>query len=122
VKLAGPNGAIDTDGFVNREYVYGAPSCAIPIAYGSIAAAGTINSGTGNFTVSHTVTGQYNITVDGETYSNAEFTVTITPITNLPRFTGVADGGTGFRVNIWTSSEIFTDNAFQFTIWKTNPN
>lgn len=115
-------GAINAAGLVKREYTASTPSAAIPVAYGSISAAGTILSGTGNFTVAHTVTGEYDITITGETYSNAEFTVTIMPVTNSPRISGVADPGTAVRVNMWNLAGTFVDNAFQFTIWKTNPN
>jgi len=121
VELSGPNGAISTDGFLHREYAVSTRSAAIPIAYGSISAAGAINGGTGNFTVTHVAgSGQYDIVVDGETYSN-NATVTITPVTNSPRITGVADAGTGFRVNMWNQTFALVDNAFQFTIWASNP-
>ncbi|MBI5865397.1 MAG: hypothetical protein HZB38_12995 [Planctomycetes bacterium] len=121
VDLSGPNGAINTKGFVYREYTTAAPSAAIPIAYGSISATGAINGGTGNFTVTHTVPGEYDITIAGETYSNNTFTVTITPVTNSPRLTGVADSGASFRVNMWNLSGTLVDNAFQFTVWTANP-
>jgi hypothetical protein len=121
VDLAGPNGAINTAGFLHREYTVSTPSAAIPIAYGSISATGTINGGTGNFTVSQAATGQYDITVNGETYSNNTFTVSITPVTNSPRITGVADAGAGFRVNMWNLAGTLVDNAFHFTIWTADP-
>lgn len=122
VELAGPNGAVNTPGFVYREYVAGTPSAAIPIAYGSVDSAGGILGGTGNFTVAHPAAGQYDVTVSGETYSNAGFTVTITPVSNSPRIANVADAGAGFRVNMWNLSGTLVDNGFQFTIWKRNPN
>lgn len=122
VELAGPNGAVNTRGFVYREYLTSDPKAAIPIAYGSVDAAGAILSGTMNFTVAHPVAGQYDVTVFGETYSNAGFTVTITPVSNSPRIANVADAGAGFRVNMWNLSGTLVDNAFQFTIWKSDPN
>ncbi|MFN0280227.1 MAG: beta strand repeat-containing protein [Pyrinomonadaceae bacterium] len=116
-------GAINTPGFVYREYTASTLSAAIPIAYGSISGTGTILGGTGNFTVAaHAVTGEYDITINGETYSNAGFAVTITAASNSPRITAVADVGTAFRVNMWNLAGTLVDNAFQFTIWKTNPN
>ncbi len=121
IEIAGANGALKTNGFVHREYTVSTPSVAIPIAYGSISTTGTINGGTGNFTVSHPAAGQYDITVNGETYSNNTFTVTITPVTNSPRITGVADAGAGFRVNMWNLTGTLVDNAFHFTIWTANP-
>jgi hypothetical protein len=121
VEISGPNGAINTPGFVYHEYTASTPSAAIPIAYGSVSAAGVINGGTGNFTVAHTVTGEYDVTISGETYSNNSFVVTITPATNSPRITGVADVGVPFRVNMWNLAGDLVDNAFQFTVWKANP-
>lgn len=122
VELSGPHGAVNTPGFIYREYTPSTRGAAIPIAYGSVDSAGAILSGTGNFTVAHPATGQYGVTVSGESYSNAGFTVTITPVSNSPRVSNVADAGGGFRVNLWNLSGTAVDNAFQFTIWKSNPN
>jgi hypothetical protein len=123
VELSGPNGAVNTPGFIYREYTPTTRSAAIPIAYGSVNSAGVILSGTGNFVVTHPATGEYEVTVSGETYSNADYTVTITPVSNSPRVSNVADGGSGFQVNMWSlSSATLVDNAFQFTIWKSDPN
>ncbi len=122
VELSGPNGAINTPGFVYREYTATTRSAAIPIAYGSIDAAGVILGGTGNFTLSaHTITGAYDITIVGETYSNAAFSVTVTPVTNSPMLATVADTGASFRANIWSLAGALTNNAFQFTVWRADP-
>jgi hypothetical protein len=123
VELSGPNGAINTKGFVYREYSASSPKAAIPVAYGSISAAGAINGGTGNFTVSHTVTGEYDITISGETYSNNSFAVSITALQNSTPFCGTAaDVGVPLRVNIWNlATGVKADLAFQFVVYATNP-
>lgn len=121
VEICGPSGALVTDGFVKREYTAGAPSCAIPIAYGSVAADGSVSSGTGNFAAARQGAGVYDVTVNGHTYSNTAYVVTITPVSNGPRMTAVADPGAAFRVNVWNQAGTLTDTPFHFTIWTGNP-
>lgn len=121
VNLATPTEAIRTNGFVWREYNTTAPSVAVPIAYGCVSSTGTITGGTGNFTVTKFGTGQYDILIDGETYSNSTFTVAVTAVSNSPRMTAVADPGAAFRVNIWNSTFTLTDTPFQFSVYTSNP-
>jgi hypothetical protein len=47
--------------------------------YGSISATGAINGGTGKLTVTRAVTGEYDITISGETCGNSSFAVSVTP-------------------------------------------
>jgi hypothetical protein len=110
-----------TDGFVWKEYSGGNTSAALPIAYGVVNSVGTVISGTGNFTVSHSATGQFLVTVSGETYSNNTFVVTATAVTNSDRHTTVGDGGTGFLINVFNQAGTAVDNQFQFIVYKGSP-
>lgn len=121
VDLATPTEAVRTNGFVWREYNTTAPSAAIPVAYGTVSTAGIVQGGTGNFTVTKVGTGQYSILIDGETYGNNTFSVSVCPVSLNPRFGTVADNGAPFLVNIWSTSGVLTDTGFQFTVFATNP-
>ena len=121
VELSGPNGAINTKGFVHREYATNTPSVAIPIAYGSIRADGFISGGTGNFTVVHGAVGKYDIQVSGENYNESTFVVTATPASSTLFFVTVSDSGATFRVNTFNSGGAVQDVRFHFTIWVANP-
>ena len=50
----------------------------IPIAYGMVQMTGAIASGTGNFTVTKNVTGEYRIAINGESFNLSDYTVLIT--------------------------------------------
>lgn len=122
VMLATPSTSIETDGFLWRDFVVGSPSVAIPLAYGTVNAAGTIAGGTGNFTVNKTATGTYTVTVNGESYTNSSHTVTVTPVTSTPRSFGVVNPGNGgFLLRIWDANSALVDSQFQFTVWTAHP-
>jgi len=121
VELATSAGAIRTNGFLWREYETDNFSVAVPIAYGTIGSTGTIMGGTGNFSVFHPGTGLFDVTVNGEFYSNNSYVVTITPVSNSDRHACVADGGAAFRVNMFNQAGTLVDNTFQFTVWARFP-
>ena len=50
----------------------------IPIAYGMVQMTGAIASGTGNFTVTRNVTGEYRIAINGVSFNLSDYTVLIT--------------------------------------------
>jgi hypothetical protein len=123
VELAGPNGGMYTNGFLHRQYDFDSRAAAIPIAYGSVGATGTVNGGSGNFTIGHTVTGEYEITVAGENYSSNTYVVNVNPIVNTaPYCATVADGGVSARISMWNlTSNLKADLGFHFTIWTADP-
>ena len=46
----------------------------------------------GNFTIANSVTGQYEITITGESYSNASYTTVVSPVSSsFNCFTGFTD-------------------------------
>ncbi|MCC7503868.1 MAG: hypothetical protein IT259_01150 [Saprospiraceae bacterium] len=60
------NGNVRVTGEVNRSST-GAANL-VPVCYGNVTLTGTINSGTGNFSVERTSIGVYEITITGESY------------------------------------------------------
>lgn len=122
VTLGTSAGAVHNTGFYYRTYALNSPSVAVPMAYGTVNAAGTIAGGTGNFSVVKDSTGFYTVTVDGETYSNSSHVVTVTPVVSSPRTFGVVNPGNGgFVLRFWDSAGALTDTQFQFTVWTRNP-
>ena len=91
----------------------------VPVCYGSVAAAGTINSGSTNFSVTNPVAGQYDITITGENYLSSNFATTVTVIsgTTLRHATTGASGG-NLQVRIFDSAGTQVNSSFHFIIFK----
>jgi len=105
------------DGEVNRQST-GAANL-VPVCYGSISATGTINSGSGNFTVSRTSAGNYSITITGETYHYLRYTTTVTPAgVSTPMVTGTNSVSGNLRVFTYNLSGAATDSGFSFVVHK----
>jgi hypothetical protein len=107
-------GDIDLDGKLTRSSVTGANSL-LPVCFGLIDDAGTILSGSGNFTVSHTADGVYRITCNQMT------SLCIGLAT--PLYTGFYTSALQFTVNsidvrIHRPGPILTDGAFSFLIYR----
>jgi len=90
----------------------------VPICYGSVDANGTILSGSGNFTVTSTPPGYYEITITGETYSNSGYTTSATPVSGNPRFISTANNGGKIVVRTWTSAAALVDTLFHFAVYR----
>jgi hypothetical protein len=91
----------------------------IPICYGSVSSTGVFNSGTSNFTVSNPSAGQYNISINGESYSSTTYVANVTVVnSSSPRMaTTVAVGG-DLIVKIWDDTGALVNSAFHFVIYK----
>ncbi len=91
----------------------------IPIAYGVVSYTGSILSGSGNFSVSHPATGDFRITINGETFNSNDYTANATARnTTTARIVTIGDNGGDLRVRIWTSGGNATDNTFHFIVYK----
>jgi len=91
----------------------------IPIAYGVVSYNGTILSGSGNFTVSHPGTGDFRITIAGETFTSDDYTANATARdTTAARIVTIGDNAGDLRVRVWTSGGSATDNTFHFIVFK----
>jgi len=92
----------------------------VPICYGSISP-GTppvINSGTGNFTITNPVAGQFTITITGENYSNDGYTITATPVSSSFRCVSAAASGNNLIVRIFNSAFAQVDTQIHFVVYK----
>ncbi|MBV6458346.1 MAG: hypothetical protein HONBIEJF_01473 [Fimbriimonadaceae bacterium] len=120
-----PGCAIATNGYLFREYVGGSYRAAIPVAYGSVGSTGTIRGGSGNFTVAYISAGTYDVTVNNNSFTEATWSVSVTPVAvSTPNTVSVTDSGNAFRVRIHRFSAgnfALTDTAFQFTAFVRDP-
>ncbi|HEY3386775.1 MAG TPA: hypothetical protein VGK46_09705 [Saprospiraceae bacterium] len=90
----------------------------VPICYGSVDANGTILSGSGNFSVTTTPPGYYEITITGETYSNSGYTTNVTPVSANPRFLSTVNNAGKLVVRTWTSAGALVDTLFHFAVYR----
>jgi hypothetical protein len=93
----------------------------VPVVYGSVAAAGTINTGTGNFTVTNTATGVYTIAVTGITYTTISAITNVTPVAGngVLRFaTTSSSGANELVVRTYDLAGNLVNNAFHFTMYR----
>jgi hypothetical protein len=109
------DGNIKTTGEVNRPAT--GASNLVPICYGNVSGTGTINSSSGNFSVSKISTGWYAITITGESYQFQTYTVVITPVTG-PAMVASGSGGGNLYVYTYNGSGTAADNQFCFTVYK----
>ncbi|MDF2438979.1 MAG: hypothetical protein K0Q95_3355 [Bacteroidota bacterium] len=92
----------------------------VPICYGNISSAGTINTAasTNNFTVNKTGTGQYSITITGESYFFSNYTTSLTINTTACGSIGSNSVGSNLLVNTYNCSGVLTDYNFTFIVYK----
>jgi hypothetical protein len=91
----------------------------VPICYGNISPAGTINNGSGNFSVSHTSTGRYEITITDETFVISLYTTVVTPVSGSAPIIGTVTSSSGIlRVLMFNLAGTGVDNAFNFVVYK----
>ncbi|MEM1330976.1 MAG: hypothetical protein AAGG07_10475 [Planctomycetota bacterium] len=115
-------GDVVVENDLKREYTSNTLSNALPVAYGSVDFDGTINGGSGNFTVSTTTTGIYDIAIADLTYSTNRHSAMITPITpgSSPALYRTASGSSfagALRVRIWDSAPALTSGEFHFVVF-----
>lgn len=116
------NGDVIVENDLKREYTSTVVSNALPVAYGSIAADGSILSGTGNFVVTASSTGTYDIRMIGLVYNFSTHTATVTPIVTSSSTTGfrtaTASASAGaLRVRLWNTSFALDNGPFHFTVF-----
>jgi Head domain of trimeric autotransporter adhesin len=93
----------------------------VPVVYGSIAAAGTINTGTGNFTVTNSSTGVYNIAISGITYTTISSVTNVTPVAGngVPRVATTSVSATNeLLVRVYDLAGNLVNNAFHFIMFR----
>ena len=89
------------------------------VAYGKINGNGAILSGSGNYNVSRTAVGTYQITIAGETYTYQNYTTLVTPNNNTTAIIPTTYAASSNLI-IYTRnlSNVLTDVIFSFIIYK----
>jgi len=91
----------------------------LPIAYGNVGSTGSINSGSGNFTVSRLTTGWYAVTITGEAYQFQLYTTTVTPVSSgIAIIVSTGSGGGNLYVYTFNAAGTAADNQFTFVTYK----
>ena len=91
----------------------------LAICYGNVNAAGGIETGSGNFSVSKLSTGGYAITITGEPYNFQTYIAVVTAIGSAtPCFTTTGSGAGKLQVFGFNTSGVATDTPFQFVVYK----
>jgi hypothetical protein len=93
----------------------------VPVVYGSVAAAGTINTGTGNFTVTNSAVGVYTIAVTGVTYTTVSSITNVTPVagSGVLRFaTSSSSAANELVVRVYDLAGNLVNNAFHFIMYR----
>jgi len=105
---------VDVDGTVTN-----AVGSGLPLAFGYVAASGTKQSGTSNFTSTRASDGTYEITIEDETYERSGY-VTIVQGVSPGRFNARVDATAGgdLTVNLFNTSDTLQDGAFYFVTFK----
>lgn len=110
------NGDFKTNGEYNRNAT--GTANVVALAYGTVSATGTLQSGTSNVTVTKAGTGIYDITIAGESYVFTNYT-TVATLLDGPAFIFTNSiGGTKLRVFTYNSGGTAADKAFGFVTFK----
>ncbi len=108
-----------------RDYMPNTPSPIGPLAYGSVAANGNLNSGTANISSSwDAANSHYVISVAGETMFFSTHIVSITVVdSNEPRVATFTAGDGDLLVKIWdiNSGNVAVPDNFSIVIYDANP-
>jgi hypothetical protein len=93
----------------------------VPICYGNVSSAGTINIGasTSNFTVTKGSAGFYAITITGESYQFQSYVTIVTPINSVtPHIATTGSGAGQLQINIHDLTGAGADGGFHFVVYK----
>lgn len=89
----------------------------VPIAYGNIASNGTINTSTGNITMSSHSTGVYEIEISGENYYYTDYITNVT-IVSGNYIANASSTNNHLYITIKDLSGTLTDAIFSFIVYK----
>jgi hypothetical protein len=91
----------------------------VPICYGNVTSTGSIDSGTPNFSVTHTNgTGLYTITITGESYSFISYSTVVTSIGLSPVIIATFSSAGSLQVRLFNTSNSSVDSDFNFVVYK----
>ncbi|QQS36603.1 MAG: hypothetical protein IPM56_01215 [Ignavibacteriales bacterium] len=110
-------GNIRTTGEINRSTTGNANL--LPICYGNVSTVGAINTGTGNFSVTRTSAGNYDITITGEDFVLSNYIVNVNAVGSGTAVFSSVDGKLLIRTyDILVSGLVSADKTFAFTVYK----
>jgi hypothetical protein len=92
----------------------------VPICYGSVSPGSppVIESGTGNFSVTSTIAGEYHITIDGQAYNNDGYSTVVTPVSSGFRAASSAASSNKLIIRIFNSLFDKVDTQFHFVVYE----
>ncbi|MDF2193030.1 hypothetical protein [Paraflavitalea sp. CAU 1676] len=112
------SGSVDVQNELTRSSKTGNANL-LPIAYGNISAAGFVQASSGNVSVSHTITGFYDITITGENYQFQQYITVVTPIgSTTPVISTTGSGAGRLQVFLYSITGADIDGNFHFVIYK----
>ena len=109
------SGDVYVTGKVNRPST-GAANM-VPICYGMVFN-GSPLSGSGNFTVSNSAIGVYNITISGETYNYTTYTATVNACAAISLTAVTLSGAGNLIIRIFDTNGAPINSAFSFVVYK----
>jgi len=110
-------GNIRTTGEVHRSQT--GSSNVVPICFGVVSSSGTIDSGTGNFSVTHSSgTGVYTIGITGETYSFITYNTVVTPVGLSAILSSTFSSSGALVIRLFNTSGALVDQDFCFVVYK----
>ena len=90
----------------------------IPLCYGVSDGNGNLDASTGNFTIAKLGTGQYEVTIPGETYITANYITLVTPAFFTPAFATTFSNNGKLRIYIFDITGAPRDQFFHFVVYK----
>jgi hypothetical protein len=110
-------GNIRTSGDVLRSQT--GSSNVAPICFGAVSSGGSIDSGTGNFSVTHSSgTGIYTIGITGESYSFITYNTIVTPVGLSAILTSTFSSSGNLVIRLFNTSGTLIDADFCFVVYK----
>jgi hypothetical protein len=91
----------------------------VPICFGVVSSNGTIDSGTGNFSVTHSSgTGIYTIGITGETYSFITYNTVVTPVGLSAILSSSFSSSGNLVIRLFNTNGTLVDADFSFVVFK----
>ncbi len=90
----------------------------IPVAYGNINTTGSINTSSGNISVTRTTTGTYQIAITGEYYTYLNYITNVSIVTGGVLIPNIGSVSGKIVVRIYDTSGTLTDAIFSFVTYR----
>lgn len=112
------SGNIEVTGEINKPDATGAANL-LPIAYGNISSAGTINSSSGNIAcIWNSSLSRYEITITGESFIYISYITTVTSNSSSPLIANVNSVSGKLLITLTNLSNVKVQDSFSFVVYK----